>query len=296
MANHSKALGEMTQQSLREVTWGATRDAARLYFEPLACMWARIAMRFGRIPPRKLSPGLVAEVLDSVLLWQSWRNAHSDALMVDRQRLSTLHEWLKDAEHIPELRARITETLASSLATIGDFATAEKLAREALIQLEVTGTRAELAAAVEGLALIYTREGKLEKAEELFQRAFILYEALQNRRALASGWASIAAVYSKSHNRDKAEKFLRQALALNRELGDELSAAAACLRLALISEERKDLARASEWFRNALVHGRRFTGESSSMPLEDQPAERPTPETILKVAVQLFRLGAATQR
>ncbi|MCB1613757.1 MAG: tetratricopeptide repeat protein [Lysobacterales bacterium] len=150
----------------------------------------------------------------------------------------------------PDTRAAAATNLALLLRDQGQLDAAETFAREAVSSADRVRHPRIAASALNTLASILMRSGRLRETLPPLDQARELFYAEGNRRELASVLSRTADVRSRLGQYQQAEQLLQVAIAIREQIGDELGVAASAFDLSRIARVQGD-------FRASRVHARR---------------------------------------
>jgi tetratricopeptide (TPR) repeat protein len=128
-------------------------------------------------------------------------------------------ESLGEAADDRELLAAAYNGLGLVYQTRGDLNDAEAMHKKALVLEESLGRKAGMAADYGNLGIIYKTRGDLTHAEAMHKKALALSEAIGSKKGTAVGYGNLGATYGARGDLDDAEAMYRRSFALFQEIG-----------------------------------------------------------------------------
>jgi len=181
--------------------------------------------------------------------WKSWEvsGRHAEG----RRLLGALVEVVPAGADLA--RARVLVAMASLALTDGDYGEARATYEQAIMDFERLGETADLAGALNALAVVTLYDNDPDSAEELARRSLRQFQVLGDHQP-GSGFAhaTLGIIETRRGNRDAAERQFLHALATFRRLGRKGEAASVLNNLGNLSADSGDPHRAARFYEGAL--------------------------------------------
>jgi TolB-like protein len=223
----------------------------------------------------QLSPGDPDATADLATA-QTRAGRGADAL----KTLAPLHE----RPHAPFEAAGLGLAEADAAMSVNDYAHAEPVARAALAQAEVAGSRALAAHAHAYLGLIAERLGRRDETQRERALARGLFLEVGQRVRAATESVNLSTIETEAGQLDEAVRHAEEALAIFREVGNRSFEATTLLQLSAVVDHQGEIARAANLARQSATTFR---------AVGDEGGEVTALSSLTYMALELGRLAEA---